>query len=321
MLRLALTVTAETLLGADLDETADAVNAAMADLATTLHAGAGPWTAVTERLPWPAPSGVCRSAAWLAELIDALIDERLRRPARPPTLLDTLLAELPPGAGRPARQPVHDQVLTLLLAGRETLAASLIWTWWRLGRTPEVEAALHAELDRALAGRLPGPGDLPRLAFARQVFAESLRCHPPAWVTARRAVAACPAGGTALPEGAVVLLSQYVVHHDPSLWPDPWRFEPGRWVAGRPAGLPRGAYFPFGAGPRRCLGEAFAWQMAVLHLATVGAAWRLRPLDDGPVPVVATTSLQPRGGLHVRTERRPARPQPPAGPSLSSPCS
>lgn len=304
LLALSLTVTADTLLGADIRDSALALNSAVAAVATTLHAGSGPWTALTERLPWPTPRPVREAAAQLDAFMDDLIASKLGRPADPPDLLDELLAGCSPGTNGRAYRPVRDQILTLLMAGRETLAASLIWSWQRLGSEPAVEVRLHEELAHVLGERQPALADVPQLRYTRQVWAEALRCDPPAWATGRRAVRACHVAGTDVPAGSVVIMSQYVVHHDPALFADPWRFDPDRWSAQRPIPLPPCAYFPFGAGPRRCLGEGFAAQMAVLHLATIAREWRLRPVSDGPVAVTATTSYQPTHGLLMRTERR-----------------
>jgi cytochrome P450 len=213
---------------------------------------------------------------------------------------------------------LHDELLTLFLAGHETTSNALTWTFYLLAQHPDAEARLHAELDAVLgppgAGRAPVPDDVPALPYTRQVLAESMRLFPPAWVIGRRATEAFEIGGYAVPARTVVLTSQWVVHRDPRWFADPLRFDPARWAPEAAAARHRFSYFPFGAGTRVCIGEQFAWTEGVLVLAAVARRWRLR-LAAGelervrPEPIV---TLRPRGGVRMRVEARGAGDEAPA---------
>jgi cytochrome P450 len=174
---------------------------------------------------------------------------------------------------------LRDDALTILLAGHDTIASALVWTWIVLAQQPGIEAGLEAEVDAVLGGRLATAADWSALAFTRRVLAESLRLYPPAWVVARSALGACELGGVAVPAGSIVLMSQHLIHRDPRYFPNPSVFDPDRWLDERQAGRPKMAYFPFGAGPRSCIGEGFAWMEGVLLLATFAQRWRFRLAD------------------------------------------
>jgi cytochrome P450 len=199
---------------------------------------------------------------------------------------------------------LRDEAMTLLLAGHETTANALTWTWLLLARNPEALARLHTEVDKALAGRLPTADDLPRLPFTRMVFAESMRCRPPAWIIARTALRDVPLEGFTLPAGALVFMSQWVTHHDPRHYPSPQRFDPDRWTPAAAEQRPRFAYFPFGGGSRTCIGEQFAWMEGVLALATVASRWRLRPIPGRQPGLMPSLTLRPRSAVRMTVKRR-----------------
>lgn len=199
---------------------------------------------------------------------------------------------------------LRDEAMTLLLAGHETTANALAWTWRLLSENPDAEARLHAEVDAALGGRPPNAEDLPRLPYTRRVFAESLRCYPPAWVIARRALEDCPLGAFTLPSGALVLMSQWVTHHDSRYYPDPFRFDPERWTPDAAADRPRFAYYPFGGGSRICIGEQFAWMEGVLVLAALASAWRFRLARGHRAAALPSITLRPKYGMRMIAQRR-----------------
>ncbi|GAC1577088.1 MAG: hypothetical protein NVS3B7_10280 [Candidatus Elarobacter sp.] len=199
---------------------------------------------------------------------------------------------------------VRDEALTLLLAGHETTANALTWTFDLLARNPESEARLHAELDAVLGERDPVPGDYPRLAFARDVIAEAMRLRPPAWVLGRRVVRPIRLGGWEVPRGSVILMAQIVTHRNPRFWREPEVFRPERWSNGETATLARGAYFPFGGGTRICVGESFAWTEAVLVLATLARRVRFRAVDPSPVPLDPLVTLRPGRPVVMTVEER-----------------
>ncbi|MDF1505588.1 cytochrome P450 [Roseisolibacter sp. H3M3-2] len=198
---------------------------------------------------------------------------------------------------------LRDEAMTLFLAGHETTANLLAWTWYLLARHPDVERALLDSL-APLGGRAATMDDVPRLGYARQVLGEALRLYPPAYAVGRIALEDVTFGGYRVPAGAGVLLSQWVTHRDPRWWPDPDRFDPSRWAPDAPAARPKLAYFPFGAGTRVCIGEQFAWTEALLVLATLAPRWRLAlapGTDVTPQPII---TLRPRGGIPMTLHPR-----------------
>ena len=202
---------------------------------------------------------------------------------------------------------LRDEVLTIFLAGHETSANALGWTWHLLAEHPAVEARLHAELDAVLGNRLPACDDLPRLEYTRMVFQEALRRFPPAWVIGRLALEDHQLGEVRVPAGAMVVISKYLVHHDARFFADPFAFEPERWRSGRQEDKPRFAYFPFGGGPRSCVGEAFAWMEGVLVVAAIAADWQFRSVPSHPLELQPRFTLRPRHGITMTAERRGAR--------------
>ena len=196
------------------------------------------------------------------------------RPAREGSLLSLL--SLHDAAPESAVQR-SDDVLTILLAGHDTMTSALTWAWVLLSSHPEAEATLHAELQGVLGGRNASAADVPLLCYTRSVLAEALRLYPPAWVLARHAVEAYRFDEGEVPPGALVLMSQYLLHRDARWFAHPTVFDPARWLPEKSPDRPRTAYFPFGAGPRSCIGESFAWMEGVLVLATIAQRWKLRP--------------------------------------------
>ncbi|HEV2764357.1 MAG TPA: cytochrome P450, partial [Pyrinomonadaceae bacterium] len=195
---------------------------------------------------------------------------------------------------------------TLFLAGHETTANALAWTWYLLAQHEDVEARLHEELDAVLeGGRLPAFEDFARLRYAETVVAEAMRLYPPAWAVGRLTIKDVDIGGYLIPRGSLVLLSQYVVHRDPRFFPDPERFDPERWTPEAKSSRPAFSFFPFGGGPRRCIGESFAWTEGVLMLATIARRWRMRLVPGRPAETQPRITLRPgAGGIHVKLESR-----------------
>jgi cytochrome P450 len=202
---------------------------------------------------------------------------------------------------------LRDETITLFLAGHETTAASLSWTWWLLAQNPNVEAKLHAELDQVLGGRALSLDDLPRLPYTANVITESMRLYPPAWGLARIVVEDHELGGYPVKKGMGVAMAQWVVHRDPRWYDSPEEFRPERWEGDLLKRIPRFAYFPFGGGPRQCIGNSFAVMEATLILATVAQEYRLRLVPDHPVVPLASITLRPRYGVRVILESRQPR--------------
>lgn len=207
------------------------------------------------------------------------------------------------GSGMSDKQ-LRDEVLTFLLAGHETTALALSWTWHLLSQHPEVEEKLHAELRQVLSGRSPEFKDFPALAYTDRVLKESMRLYPPAWSLARTAIKDFELRGYKIPAGANIVMSQWIMHRNPTYFADPEKFDPDRWLDPVMQKLPRFVYFPFGGGPRLCIGNMFAMMEAMLLLATIAQRFRLRLAPDHPVIPVPSFTLRPKHGIRMTLEAR-----------------
>ncbi len=197
---------------------------------------------------------------------------------------------------------LRDEAITLYLAGHETTATALAWTFYLLARNPEAEERLRAELDEALGDAPPTAADLPRIPYARMVVDEAMRLYPPVWITNRQALGEDELCGYHVPPGQIVMVCPYVLHRHPDYWERPEEFDPERFAPGRSEVRPRFAYFPFGGGPRQCIGRDMALVEAQLILATVLRRYRLRLADDRPVEPFPAVTLRPKGGLPMIAE-------------------
>jgi cytochrome P450 len=256
--------------------------------------------------PIPKSPRLLKSRRHLNQVIFSIIRARRESPAPATDLLQTLLTAADDDGQRMNDMQLRDEIMTLFLAGHETTANALTWTWYLLAQNPEIERALHSELDRVLGGHAPGFADLPRLPYAEMVIKESMRLYPPAWGIGRRALRSFDIRGYHIPKGANVFILQWLVHRDPRFYPDPLRFDPERWRSDpiRSGALPRFAYFPFGGGPRVCIGAGFAMMEATLLLATIAQRYRFTLLPDPPVVPFFSVTLRPKHGLPVRIEAR-----------------
>jgi cytochrome P450 len=207
-------------------------------------------------------------------------------------LLSMLLMARDDGGEGMTDQQVYDEVVTLLSAGIETSALALAWLFHEIGQHPEVEHRLHREIDEVLAGRAAGIDDIPRLTYTQQVINEVLRMYP-IWILMRRTNQELDLNGTRLPPGTEVTVSPHALHFDPRSFPEPHRFDPDRWAPDRVKDVPRGAYIPFGAGTRQCIGNTFAQIEMAITVATIAARWRLVPIPGKPVKVKYTSTAYP----------------------------
>ncbi|HEX3570534.1 MAG TPA: cytochrome P450 [Acidobacteriaceae bacterium] len=214
-------------------------------------------------------------------------------------LLSTLMdAQYDDGSSMSVQQ-LRDEVMTLLLAGHETTAVSLSWVWFLLSQHTEVEQQLWSEIDRVLNGRAPTVQDISRLPHTERIVREAMRLYPPAWAIVRTAIADAEIGGYTIPAGANVIMSQWVTHRDPRFYDQPDEFLPDRWLEDRHISKPRFAYFPFGGGPRICIGSSFAMTEAVLVLVTIAQRWQARLASPTPPEPVPGITLRPRNGLKI----------------------
>ena len=245
-----------------------------------------------------------RIDAVVYRMIDARIgDARQRSGIDRGSLLDLMLAASP-GNDEASRQSLRDQVITIFLAGYETVANALSWTWYLLSQNLDCEGRFHKEVDQTLQGRLPVADDLPRLRYTENVMAESLRLYPPAWAMGRYARNDFALGDYFLPARTTVLISQFVTHRDARFFPDPLRFDPDRFSAESKAQRTKFTYLPFGAGPRQCIGESFAWMEGMLILATLAQRWKLRLVPNHRVQPQPLITLRPKYGVLMQVEPR-----------------
>jgi len=304
MLRLTLAIVSKTLFSADVDSEADQIGAALTQVFDLFEVILMPFSELLEKLPLPAVRRFKRARKRLDETIYRLIAERRASGRDAGDLLSMLLlAQDEEGSGGMTDTQVRDEALTLFLAGHETTADALTWTWYLLSQNPRAEATFHAELDRVLGGRLPSFEDLPQLRYTEGVFAEALRLYPPAWAIGRRALEDYSVGDFVIPARSVILTSPYVVHRDPRWFSDPLAFRPERWPSDESA-RPKFAYFPFGGGARVCIGERFAWMEGTLLLAAIGQRWRLRLEPGHRVETQARITLRPKHGMRMIAEAR-----------------
>lgn len=305
MMRLTLSVVAKTLFDAELEEEQDEIGAALTNLIELFPLLMNPLAPLLQQLPLPSTLRFRRAVARLDRTIYGIIEERRADPHDRGDLLSMLLlAQDDEGdGGRMTDVQLRDEAMTLFLAGHETTANALAWTWFLLAQQPEVMKQVGQVVDEVLEGRPAAAGDFPRLGYLERVIAESMRLYPPAWAVSRLALEDVTLGGWSVPRGAVVVASQAVMHRDERFWPEPHRFDPERFTSEARAARPKMTYFPFGAGPRICIGEGFAWMEGVLILATLTQQWRMELLSM-EVPAQASITLRPKQGIAMRLHRR-----------------
>jgi cytochrome P450 len=306
MMRLTLAIVGKTLFDADVEREADEIGAALTAVMELFDMLLMPFSELLEKLPLPHVRRFRRAKERLDTTIYRIIEERRQSKEDRGDLLSMLLSardEEGDGGGMSNLQ-VRDEVMTLFLAGHETTANALTWTWYLLSEHAEVEAKLHAELNTVLEGRAPAMDDVPRLRYTEMVLAEAMRLYPPAWAIGRLALKDYEVGGYTLPAKSLVLLSQYVTQRDARFFPAPARFDPERWTPEAKEARPQFSYFPFGGGPRRCIGEGFAWMEGILLIATLAQHWRMRLVPNHRVETNAVITLRPKYGMRMTVEKK-----------------
>jgi cytochrome P450 len=255
------------------------------------------WSSVEGR---DVPAAADHLSPRLDALIFDMIHERRERGIGNRTdLLSRMLAADEAAGQKTSDFELRDQLITYFLAGQETTALTLFYSFFLLAQNPDAERHLQTELKSVLGDRLPAADDLERLPYSEAVVNESMRLYPPAWAIGREALEDCEIGGHPVPKGAQVLMSQFLVQHDPRFWPDPERFDPSRWNEERTKDLPRCVFFPFGDGPRACIGGNFAMMEAVLVLATIARRFRLDLVPGQTLHLVPSLTLRPRDEIHM----------------------
>lgn len=307
MMRLTLAIVAKTLFNADVDESADEIGEALTRLLGLFGIALLPFSDLLQKMPLPVVKRFEQARETLDRIIYGIIADRRASGRDEGDLLSMLLvAKDEDGTGAMSDKQIRDEALTLFVAGHETTANVLTWTWYLLSQHPQVEARFHDEIDRVVGDRLPEFDDLPRLKYVEMVMAESMRLFPPAWAIGRQARGRYRLGGYDLHAGSIILMSPYVMHRHPKHWFEPERFDPERWNPERMETQPRPkfAYMPFGGGPRVCIGERFAWMEGVLALAALGRRWKLRLDPSQQVDLHAQITLRPKYGMRMQVSAR-----------------
>jgi len=302
MTRLTLAIVAKALFSADVSDDAEAIGAALTEVNRQL----GEFSLLD--MFWMVPTRRKRrfreAVAALDAVVGKIIDARRRAIHHNEDLLSMLLEAVDEETNETMTpRQVRDEVLTLLLAGHETTANALAWTWYLLALNPEAEQKLHDEISGVLGGRPPVATDVPRLSYTRMVIEESMRLYPPAWAISRNAIGEDEIGGYRVRRGTNMIICSFITHRHPAIWEAPERFDPERFSPERSAGRPSFAYLPFGGGPRICIGNGFAMTEAQLVLATVAQRYRLRLVPGHPVEPHPLITLRPRHGIQMTLHR------------------
>jgi cytochrome P450 len=306
MMRLTLQIVGKTLFSANVEDKADEVGAALTTIIEMFNYMLLPFSELLEKLPIPQVKRFNSAKETLDSTIYRIINERRKSGEDKGDLLSMLLqAQDEESGGKMTDEQVRDECLTLFLAGHETTANALTWTFYLLSQNPEKEAKLHEELKQVLQNeRIPSIEDLPNLKYTESVLAESMRLFPPAWTLGRLAIEDHEFGGYKIPKGSLVLTSQFVMHRDRRFWENAETFLPERWEkqSVREA-QKKYIYFPFSGGVRGCIGEGFAWTEGILLIATLARKWKLRLLPEQKIAMNPLMTLRPKFGMKMKVEQ------------------
>jgi cytochrome P450 len=302
MMRLTLSIVMKTIFNSDVDDgeaqtVAHALDVAMNWFESKRSQGYLVW----EWFPRPENIHYRQAIAQMDETIYSIIQQRRDSKEDLGDLLSMLMnARDEEDNGQMSDKQLRDELATLMLAGHETTANALSWTWMLLSQHPEVRTKLQEELSQVLGGRLPGIADIPQLPYTERVVKESMRLYPPVSIFGREAVSDAQISDVAIPKGCIILISQWVMHRNPRYFDNPEAFEPDRWEDDLEKKLPRGVYIPFGDGPRVCIGKGFALMEAVLLLATISQHFQIDLVPDAPIVPQPSITLRPEQGISVK---------------------
>jgi cytochrome P450 len=306
MSSLTLEVVAKSLFGSTVEHDSRFIGTEIAAVMERFMSQAALSFLLPERMPLPKGPRLLRSLRRLNKVIQSIISDRRAHPIEGTDLLQTLLAAEDEHGTRMPDEQLRDEIMTLFMAGHETTANALCWTWYLLAQNPSAQQKLHEELDSVLLGTPPTLADLPRLPYTEMAVKESMRLYPPAWGIGRQAIEDFEINGYRIPAGTNVFIMQWLTHRDERFFPEPERFEPERWRDDpiRRGMLPRFAYFPFGGGPRVCIGAGFAMMEATLLLAMIAQRYSLSLKADTKVTPFFSITLRPKNGLAMQLRRR-----------------
>lgn len=304
MMRITMEIAAKTLFGTAVDDIADEVAGCLHVLQTGVMRRFQALVNLPDWFPTPTHVRLLRAVRTLDRIVYGFIDERRRSGEDRGDLLSALLQAQAEDGARMTNRQLRDEVLTLFLAGHETTALALTWALMLLAEHPDVAARLAREVDSVLAGRPPTIDDRAKLEYTEWVVLETMRLYPPAWAVARTAIEPVTIGGYRVPRGTMILMLQWVVHRDPRWFDEPEQFRPERWANDLQKRLPRHAYFPFGGGPRTCIGSGFAMVEAVMILAALAQQVSFRMVPNQNLVLQPAITLRPEHGLHMTVCRR-----------------
>jgi cytochrome P450 len=306
MMRLTLEIVVQCLFSADVSHDVNEVGATLKELVKPFASQATLKWILNNRLPTPAHRRFHALAKKIDNVVYRIISERRESGKDEGDLLSMLLAARDEDGSQMSDRQLRDEVMTLFLAGHETTALTLAWSWYLLGTNSEAEKRFHDELDEVLGDRAPTAADLPQLKFTEKIAKESMRLYPPAYGLGREAIDDCEIGGYRVPAGTQVFMFQWATQRDPRFYDEPLAFRPERWSEAFIEQLPKYAYFPFGGGPRACIGASFAMMEIILCLATIGQKFRLELVPDHPVSIFPAMSLRPKDGIKIVVKSRRA---------------
>lgn len=306
MMQVTLAIVAKTLFNAEVAGAARDVGAALDTIMHETTARMSMPFHLPLRVPTPGNRRFLKAINRIDAIIYRIAQERRASGTDTGDLLSMLIEAQDDDGSHMSDRQLRDEAVTLFVAGHETTALALSWTWYLLSQHPDVEARLVAEIHDVLGGHAPGVADLPQLRYAEQIIKESMRLYPPVWmVSPRLALRDVTIGGYHMPAGTILAIAPWVIHRDPRFYPDPERFDPDRWLPERSQTLPKYAYLPFSGGPRICIGNSFAMMEAVLLLVAIAQRFRLELLPDQRVVPQPSMSVRPKYGLKMRLiERR-----------------
>nr|NIT13394.1 cytochrome P450 [Candidatus Dadabacteria bacterium] len=285
MMKLTFSIVVKTLFNSDIEKDPEEIGGALTDVMKQFTRLVFPFSEYLDKLPLPGVKKCNEALEKLDRTIYEFITERRGNEDNYDDLLSLLLSvrsEDDEDEGF-SDQQIRDEAITLFIAGQETTANSLSWSLYLIAQHPEVENKLYEEISSVLCGSLPDMDDYKRLEYTKMVFTEAMRLYPPAWTVVRRALSDYVLKDYIVPKGDDIFMSQYVIHRDPRFYTDPLQFRPERWENDYMKSIPKFAYYPFGGGPRLCIGEGFAWMEGVLVLATILSNWKMRLVENKPV--------------------------------------
>jgi cytochrome P450 len=305
MMQLTLSIAGKTLFDIDVEAQAADIGHALTDVLESFWLLMLPFADLIERVPaGPMHRGRLARARLDAMIYGMIAERRSRKSDRGDLLSMLLVAQDEDDGSTMTDQQVRDEAMTIFLAGHETTANALTWIWYLISQSPAVEEKLHEEVARVLQVRAPTVADIASMPFVERVVTEGMRLYPPAWVIGRRVLEPYAIGGYVVPARTIFLISPWVMHRDARFFPEPERFDPDRWTPEFKATMPKFAYFPFGGGPRQCIGEGFAWMELVLVVATIAQRWKLRLVPGHQVVPRPLVTLRTKYGMQMTVEPR-----------------